>query len=418
MSKNGKDRRPYLPPVTKIELSEKNIRMRWVLLAALLVIAGFAFALGIRELVNVQPGWNQVEASCQTPNYSTEFTLMYDFSEAGGNAAAVNKGLTATYSEAMENAFKIFSKDAEVEEFHNLQDLSANANQDLVIQENLYQALEKINQHGNRNIFLAPVYVEYNRVFNSESDAEALAYDPYVNPDVMEYIEQTVSFVKDENHIRLELTEGNTARLVVSQEYLAFAEEMGIEEFLDLGWMRNAFVADYVASCLESQGYTKGYLASFDGFTRCLDVQNLEQNLYDRQGSHIYAPGKITYSGKRTMVFLRDYPLTDQDRWNYRVYGDGRIVSAVIAADTGKNGSCLTNLVSYSDQLDCGEILLEMLPVFMAETFDEEALKNLQSKGIFSIWYREGTVRYNDGSMHLSLVTNEDGVLYSAEYIQ
>lgn len=418
MSKNGKDRRPYLPPVTRIELSEQNIKLRWILLAALLVIAGFAFAFGIKEMVSVQPGWNAVEAACKAPNYSSEFTLMYDFSETGGNAAAVNKGLTATYSAAMEDAFRIFSKDAEVEEFRNLRDLNTHVNEDLVIHETLYNALEQIKAHGNRNIFLAPVYVEYNRVFNSESDGEALAYDPYVNTDVMEYITQVTDFVKDENHIRLELTSGNTARLVVSEEYLAFCEEMGIEEYLDLGWMRNAFVADFVASCLESQGYTKGYLASFDGFTRSFDVYDLEQNLYDRQGSHIYAPGKMVYSGNRAMVFLRDYPLTDQDRWNYRVYEDGRIVSSMISPATGMNTGCLSNLVSYSDQVGCSEILLEMIPVCMAEEFSEADAMRLKSEGIFSIWYQAGTVRYNDADLQLELVENEDGTLYKVEYIQ
>lgn len=418
MSKNGKDRRPYLPPVTRIELSEKNISLRWILLAALLVIAGFAFAFGIKEMVSVQPGWNAVEATCKAPNYSSEFTLMYDFSETGGNAAAVNKGLTATYSTAMEDAFRIFSKDAETEEIHNLRDLNTHVNEDLVIHETLFKALEQINAHGNRNIFLAPVYVEYNRVFNSESDAESLAYDPYVNAEVMAYINQVMNFVKDENHIRLELSSGNTARLMVSEEYLAFAEEMGIEEFLDLGWMRNAFVADYVASCLESQGYTSGYLASFDGFTRSFDVNDLEQNLYDRQGSHIYAPGKIVYSGNRAMVFLRDYPLTEQDRWNYRVYEDGRIVSSMLNSETGTNDNCLPNLVSYSNQKGCAEILLEMIPVCMAEEFSEADIMDLKVEGIFSIWCEDGTVCYNDSSLQLDLVENEDGTLYKSEYIQ
>lgn len=417
MSKNGRDRRPYLPPVTRIELSEDNIKLRWILLAVLVVIAAVSFGYGVRQMLTVQPGWNAVEATCDAPNYSSEFTFMYDFSESGGNAAAVNKQLTGIYSTALEDAFRIFSKDADVEAFHNLQDLNGRINEEMVIHPNLYDALEVLTRYNNRCIFLAPVYVEYNRVFNSESEGEALVYDPQQNPEVMEFIRQAVSYTSDENHIRLELLGENTARLAVSEEYRAFAQEMGIEEFLDFGWMRNAFVADYLASQLAQQGFTKGYLASFDGFTCNLGANDLSFNLYDRQDNHIYVPGKLIYSGSRSMVFLRDYPLSEMDRWNYRVYQDGRIVSALINPLDGTNKNSVANLVSYSRETGCAEVLMEMLCVYMADTFEESAVMNMAQKGIYTIWCEGNTVCYNDADLQLETVRNEDGVIYTKQYM-
>jgi hypothetical protein len=369
-------------------------------------------------MLTVQPCWNAVEAVCDAPNYSSEFTFMYDFSESGGNAAAVNKQLTGIYSTALEDAFRIFSKDTEVEAFHNLQDLNSRINEEVVIHQALYHALEVLNRYDNRCIFLAPVYVEYNRVFNSESEGEALVYDPQQNGEVMKFIRQAVSYIADENHIRLELQGENTVRLAVSEEYRAFAQEMGIEEFLDFGWMRNAFVADYLASQLTQQGFTKGYLASFDGFTCNLGANDLSFNLYDRQGNHIYVPGKLVYSGSRSMVFLRDYPLSDMDRWNYRVYQDGRIVSSLIDPQDGTNKSSVANLVSYSQETGCAEVLMEMLSVYMTDDFEEAAVMNMAQKGIYSIWCEGNTVYYNDAAMQLETVRNEDGVIYTKQYMQ
>lgn len=418
MSKNGRDRRPYLPPVTRIELSEDNIKMRWILLAVLVVVAAVSLGYGVRQMLTVQPDWNAVEATCDAPNYSTEFTFMYDFSESGGNAAAVNKQIISIYSHALEEAFRIFSKDAEVEEFHNLQDLNSQINQEIEIHETLYSALELLNRYDNRCIFLAPVYVEYNRVFNSESEGEALVYDPQQNPQVMEFIRQAVSYIADENHIRLELLGENRVRLAVSEEYCAFAQEMGIEEFLDLGWMRNAFVADYLAAQLTQQGFTNGYLASFDGYTCNLGANDLSFNLYDRQENHIYVPGKLVYSGSRSMVFLRDYPLSEMDRWAYRVYQDGRIVSALINPKDGTNRNSVANLVSYSEQTGCAEVLMEMLAVYMADAFEESAVMRMAQKGIYSIWCEGNTVYYNDANLQLETVRNEDGVIYAKQYLE
>ena len=94
MSKNPRDNRPYLPPVRKIELSEGNTRQRWILVAVLLTVAAVAFGYGLFTMLNTQPGWQEVSAISDQPNYSSEFRLMYDFSSYGGSASSENKRLT------------------------------------------------------------------------------------------------------------------------------------------------------------------------------------------------------------------------------------------------------------------------------------------------------------------------------------
>lgn len=418
MSKKGKDYRPYLPPVTKIELSEKNIRQRWILTVVLILIAAVSIAMGIHYALDVQPGWNPVSAVCDEPNYSSEFQLMYDFSQTGGDAAAINKELSALYSQVMEDAYRLFSKDAELEGVRNLHYLSRHVNEPVKVEPALYNVLVRLTEYENRCIFLAPVYVEYNRVFNAESDGEAVLYDPAFSEETADYIRQLMTYLADSDMIGLEFPGGDQVVLKVSPEYLAFAEENGITEFLDLGWMRNAFVADYAADKLLEKGFSSGYLVSFDGYSRYLSEkgQPLDFIVYDRQGRDIYAPGRLTYDGKRSMVYLRDYPLGSQDRWSYHVYEDGTVTSTLIDPASGISRSAAHNLVGYARDLGCADILLEMAPVFFGDSLTAKALAPMKDKGIYSIWCEEFNLCYNEAGLEVALQENKDGVRYAAQY--
>ena len=235
MSKHARDRRPHLRPVTRIELSEENIRIRWILIAVFLSIAVVSIGMGLYGFLNTQPGWNEVTVTSDQPNCGTEFTLMYDFSDAGGNASAVNKSLTELYSGAAEKAYKLFSPDVTEEGLHNLAYLNAHVNEVVTVEETLYQAFALLAEYENRLVYLAPVYREYDRIFRSESDMEAENYDPAKNSEVMAYISELVTYSSDPERIDLELLGDNQIRLNVAEKYLAFAQENGIEAFLDFG---------------------------------------------------------------------------------------------------------------------------------------------------------------------------------------
>ena len=56
MSRNARDNRPYVKPVTRVELDQKNVKLRWILVAAFFVIAMAAFAIGLNELLKTEPG--------------------------------------------------------------------------------------------------------------------------------------------------------------------------------------------------------------------------------------------------------------------------------------------------------------------------------------------------------------------------
>ena len=267
MKKNGKDSRPSLPPIRKIEVSEERKGLRIALAAVFLVIGAVAIIIGLVSLLNTEPGWQEVQINANGANCAGEFVLMYDFSDAGASASAVNKRLTSLYSQAAENAYRMFSPDVREDGLANVGYLNGHVNEIVTVDPALYKALTVLTQYDCRYAYLAPAYAEYDRVFSAESDAEAARYDPAVDPELAEYLAEIAAFAGNPDMVNLETLGDNRVRLTVSPEYLQFAEENEIETLLDFGWMKNAFIADYLADTLEAEGFTSGYLSSYDGFT-------------------------------------------------------------------------------------------------------------------------------------------------------
>lgn len=404
------DKRPREPkPVVHVELSEKSRKLRIILAVACLVIGVLAIMYALINALNTDPGWKTVEVNSSNLNCSKDFVFMYYLGDAGMSATAEYKQVTAAYTEATESAYRIFNEDISA--------LGNRPNETVKISAALYQALELVQKYENRCLYLAPVYVEYDRIFHSDTEAEAALYDPVQNQETAAYIGQVAAFANDPNSIDLELLGNNQVRLNVSAEYLAFTQEYEITDYLDFGWMKNGFIADYLADTMTEKGFTRGYLASYDGFTRNLDSAGraYSLNLFDRLGSDIYLPAVMNYDGPCSIVYLRNYPMGNQDRWHYYSFANGRIVTACIDPADGMSKSATDNIVAYSEKNGCAEILLQLTPVYLAEEFSADGLNGLTAKGIHSIWFEDAVLRYNDGSLKLTM-KSEDAPQYSASY--
>lgn len=404
------DRNPQGPkPVIRVEVSEKNRKRRIILAVVCLVFGVLAIMYALINALNTDPGWKTVEVNSSQLNCSKDFVFMYYLGDSGMSATAEYKQLEAVYTEATVNAYRIFNED--------IQKLGSHPNQALTVDPGLYRALELVHRYGNRCLYLAPVYVEYDRIFLSENEIEAASYDPGQNPELVEYIRQVSAFANDPGMIDLELLGGNQVRLKVADAYLTFAQENEIAQYLDFGWMKNAFVADYLAEAMSAKGFTRGYLASYDGFTRNLDTtgSTYSFNLFDRQGADIYLPAVMNYNGPCSMVYLRNYPMGDQDRWHYYSFTNGRIVTTCIDPADGMSKSSTDNIVAYGEKSGCAEILLQLIPVYLTEEFSADGLNALTAKGIHSIWFEDAVLRYNDSGLKLTMKT-EAAPQYSASY--
>lgn len=407
-NRNNRDWRPGFPRITRIALPEGHIRLRAVFAVVLFALGIGAIVYGVSRLASTQPGWQSVAAEVSGPSYQEEIQLQYDFSDLGGSATAVYKQVSQVYSDAMARAYQAFDSG----ENSDIGRLNRSPNQAVTVDEGLYRALQQVQQAHNRTVFLAPAYVEYQRVLRSDSDALAESYDPTHNPDLAEYLAQVARYAGDDSQISLDLLEKNQVRLNLSQDCLDFSQENGIDAWLDLSWMRNAFVVDFLAGELEAAGFTHGYLASYDGFTRNLDNRGMSYsyNLFNRGDTGIDMPGVLEYNTPMAIVFLRNYPMSDRDGWHYYTYANGTVTSLMLSPDDGENRVGAQNLVCYAPDQSCGEILLAMLPVYLGQELTREGIAQLEDQGIWSVWPEHGGLCYNNSQSQIHPHQEQGGV--------
>lgn len=391
------------------ELSDKNRTVRWVLIAILLAIAVVAIVMGMLGALQTPAGWHTVEASSTKLNCSEEFVLQYEYGAGEASPSAESKALEQLYGKAAEDAWLLFFNEAGRSELHGIYELNQHPNEETTIDEGLYRALEQVVESGSRALYLAPVYAQYDRVFYSENEIIAEDCDPGQNADQRDYVQALADFARDPEAIELVLHGSNRVTLQVSEAYLAFIAENEIGCLVDFGWLRNAFVADYIASELTENGFTNGYIASIDGFTRNLDQRKnaYSLNLFNKGDDGIDLAAVMDYTAPRSLAFLRSYPMYDLDARRYYTFADGRTVTSMIDPADGQSKTAADNLVSYSEDLTCGELALKLMPVYVADALSQDALKDLAQQNIHSVWFSGNQIKYTQKDLKIT-VSNKD----------
>ena len=292
--------KPTVHKTIHIPLPEGKLKLRAVLVAALIVLAVAYLAIGVNSLVSTDAGLQEITVLSGEMNAGEDFTFYYNLGYDGADATDERREVRTIYSEAADDALQLFSADVDSEEFHNLRYINSHPNEEITVDAALYSALELLEDSGTRYHYLAPLYEQYYSLFNSALDSEAAEFDPRLNEAQAEFFSAVAAYAADGAHVSLELLGGNTVRLNVSGEYLSFAEDNAVARFVDLAWMENAFVADYIAEELAGAGYTRGALISNDGFMRCLDGETGSEYSFTfshRDGNTITGMSTLRFAG-------------------------------------------------------------------------------------------------------------------------
>lgn len=396
---------PNLKPVQKIELSEKHMGPRIAIVILSLVIGAVAFAYGIKALFTTEAGWQAISADSRAEaNCSNEFVLLYNVGKNVSSAAAENKAIKALYTDVSVNAYRLFHNKQEFENVRNVYYINQHPNEEIVVDEVLYEAFALLQSYGNRNLYLAPVYTRYDDIFYCNDDSELVNFDPYLNPQVAADYKKIAEYAKDPDAVHIQLLGDNKIKLYVSDAYLKYAQENLIEVFIDFFWMKNAFIADYMADTLIARGYTAGCISSYDGFIRNLDASETSYsfNIYDQIGQSTKHLATMEYTGPKSIVYLRNYPMNSSDERYYYELDNGDIRTAYLDVQDGLCKSARSNLCSYSKDKSCAEILLQMIPIYIADDFQEEKLGTLVDVGIYSIYFKENELCSNDDTLKLT----------------
>lgn len=367
---------PYAPKIEHLEVREDHVKLRTVLFIAAVILAVVAFGVGINSLLTPEKGWKEVEC---TGTSSGEISLNYSFGSAEMGTAAERRQVTAVYSEVLPKAeayLGIGSADGE-----NLAAVSAHPNETVTVDPILYNALESFLETGSRAIYFAPLYSRYYALLACQNDEDAALYDPARSESAAEFAREITAFALDESQIRLELPGENQAKLYVSEEYLAYAEENELTGFLDFGFLKNAFVVDAVAETLEDAGLTNGVLTTTDGFSRSLCREGVSVKLLEQTETGVRQAALADCYGPRSIVALRAFPAGEEDALRFYVYADGTVCPPVLDEATGLLTAANENLTVFG-QGSVGKLAVRAM----------EALATWNLEGLDCLYSRDNAV--------------------------
>ncbi len=397
---------PGVKPVTRIELDERKNKKRTILAVALLVVGMGFLGYALFSALAKDPGWVQIEpVTSSADSVAGDMVFLYELGASGQSPTAEHKVLARRYTELCIEAYRIFSANTAFDGVHNLYEVNLHAGDVVAVSPALYRAFEQIERADSRILFAAPFSREYTNLFLSGEDGFAVEYDPRKSEEVASYFAELSAFTASREHIRLDLLGDNKVQLVISDAYRAFARENGIEIFVDFFWTRNAFAVDYIVEALIADGYTCGTLSSYDGYARSLDTREVEfaYHLYAIEDNSLYDAVSLNYTGRQSMVYFRTYPLYAMDD-RYYTYQSGERRHPYIDVTDGLCKNTVDGLIAYAADKSCAEVLLSAMPVFIADTWQEDALSDMKNNGIFVLYPDGTTIHCNDPAAKLTNV--------------
>ncbi len=405
MKKNVKKSVPAgLPPVESITLRDGKHWRTWILVALLLAAGLFFLGRAVNLALTRQGGWTEIQARTGSPGCAQEFAFWYCLDQKNGNAEY--RALSTLYTDACERAARVYSSSEADSELGNLAALNSRPNQELSLEPELYRALEEIRDSGSRVLYLAPLYEYYTCLFFCEREEETLDYDPLRNPALAEEFGRIADFASDPGQIDVRLLGENRAVLSVSQAYLDYAAENGYACFVDLAWMKNAFILDDLARTVRDAGFRNGYIQSAEGYVcnLCESGESFSINVFDRAYGGDCVVAQMRYD--RPLCFLPLHSYTNSPRRNdlYYELSDGEVRSVFVDPADGMPKTAGDDLLLWSDTLRCGELALRGGSVFVGGKLTPEALDRL---GCHFAFCEEKTLFCSDAQVDIPLLAEE-----------
>ncbi len=398
MGRSGRGGPRGMRPVEKAEVSDKHLLLRLVLFAVAIAVAAVCFTQALSALLSPAGGWQEIKATGREMSLGDELNLYYELGASGQSPTAERKQLSVLYTQACVDAYRLFAETETFDGVQNLAQVNLHPGEVVTVDPALYSALERVTSLGGRALYLAPLYADSLALGFSQSDEEAREVDPYLSAEAKAYLAEIWPCVQAEEHVRLELLGECQVRLHLSGDYRALAEAYGVTDYVGFGWLKNAFAVDYVAEVLQAQGLTNGVVSSYDGFSRSLGTKGAPCALtvYDWQSGAAVQAAQARYGGRVSAVYLRAFPLSQQDAGHYYTYRDGTIRVPYLSPADGLCRAAAPCLAVFSREASCAEIALTLWPIFAADTLDAQALQAAQAQGLTLLTLENGEPRITE----------------------
>lgn len=341
MGKSARRRRePALPKVERVELSEKHVGARFVAFVLCLTLGLGALGFGIWSLLSTDPGWVKIEANAGDGSCAGDLSFSYLFGEGG---TAQRKVITTLYSEECTRLGRLFDP-MESYDSNGLGYINTHPGEEVEADPLLYETLERLESAGDRSVYLGIANAYCLNLYYAGGEKGPGEDDPLEDPEARETVERLLDYAQ--GSVEVVLLGDGKLRLDVDPEYAEYAGELGLECFLDLGWLRNAVILDRLAEVLGERGYTQGVIASRDGYTRTLggDTGTVERSLYRWDGVRAVETGRMELEMPVNAAAVESFPLPGDDGRAYvcqRVRLWGRELPAETEISTSRTKNCL-----------------------------------------------------------------------------
>lgn len=352
----------------KLEYSNKNLPLRKVLFVLLVLVALFSFGYAVSNLLKWEAGYRLIESS---GTYGNEVELRY-YTES---KSEYNK-VKSIYDDSSQKMYQLLDETNLYDDVINIAYLNENINTKVQVDDKLYNVLKKLDSYSDRTIYLGPVFELYKGIFSCSEDYQLIDYDPLLNEDINQELQQLLSYLNSDEHIKIRLYADNYVELYVSDEYKNFVEENGYSNYLDLFWLKNSFIIDQVAESLLQQGYSKGLLSCYNGYYRFLNSESIMYHYYDLVDDNIAIIADIDYPQPTACVFYRSYKMFELDSLINYTLQDGSVRTCYISSSDGLSKAPISSLTVYSTSKDCSTLALESMKYYISDSFDSDDIKN------------------------------------------
>lgn len=378
-------------PVKTIELSEKHLKLRIVIFIIAAAAAMFFIIFGIVQCSNVDSGFAQISSNFNL--YDRDFTLMYNLGTKN-KPNDDHKNVISLYDQALSHAYPLFDSSSDYDGINNMKYINDHPNIDIEVSPTLYKAFKQIDGYDTRILYQAPIHSLYLSMFLQNDDDSEYEYDPK-NPEVLDWINSYLAYTNDDTKIHINLKENNTVELFVSEDYLEFAKDNGAP-FIDFSYLTNAFLMDIIADTLITNGYTRGYISSCDGYFRSLsDLDSYTYSIGDKVEKGYLNACQMEIKKSIRGVCYRAYDLYPNARKRYYILSDGTVRSFYIDEATGISMNSCQTMMFYSEHETIVDIVLKSNKYYINTTIDEEGINSLSSS-INTIYVTNNKVYYND----------------------
>lgn len=387
-------------------------RIFFIVLFVCIGLAGLVY--GFTHLGGNKKGWQRITLDKYgVENCSYDFTFSYYL---GSGKQSVNKErnrLIECYQRLTTHAYRVFDRDKLYEGIGNVCYVNQNVNREITVDPVLYQALLSFEQKGNREIYTCALSEHYDALIRIDSLSALPEVDPYSSEEVAAFFQTVAEFAADPEMVSLEFLSNNRLILHVSEAYLTYAKDNDIRSFIDFGWMKNAYIVDYLTENLCKEGFTKGILSSYDGFTRNFAdlTEEYRYELYLRTEKGSFPAATLAYNGTGVFVNMRDYPLWSFDEFRFLSIPDGTIRNTYINPLDGRCEVSMHDMLTYQlgGDLSCSEIMLSAMPLYLCDSVSREVAEaKLSAAEIGLVTEEEYKIIISGGLRVVSVLERED----------